>query len=103
MKLKIMKIHNDAKLPNRAHHDDAGIDMFAYGTHTVEPHQTVAIPTGVSMELEKGFVSLVWDKSGISLKGMKTVGGVIDAGYRGEYIFSWRQSCTDTYTKSRIP
>ncbi len=85
MKLKIKKIHNDAKLPNRAHHDDAGIDMFAYGTHTVEPHQTVAIPTGVSMELEKGFVSLVWDKSGISLKGMKTVGGVIDAGYRGEY------------------
>ncbi len=85
MKLFIKKLHEDAKLPTRAHHDDAGIDIYAHGIHIIEPSQTVAIPTGVSMELEKGFVSLVWDKSGIALKGIKTVGGVIDAGYRGEY------------------
>ncbi|MCF7843566.1 dUTP diphosphatase [Candidatus Gracilibacteria bacterium] len=85
MKLFIKKLHKDAKLPTRAHHDDAGIDIYAHGTHIVEPNQTLAIPTGVSMELEKGYVSLVWDKSGIALKGIKTVGGVIDAGYRGEY------------------
>lgn len=85
MKLLIKKLHEDAKLPTRAHHDDAGIDIYAHGTHKVEPNETVAIPTGVSMELEKGYVSLVWDKSGIALKGIKTVGGVIDAGYRGEY------------------
>lgn len=85
MKLYIKKLREDAKIPTRAHYDDAGIDIFAHGTHIVESHQTIAIPTGVSMELEKGYVSLVWDKSGIALKGIKTIGGVIDAGYRGEY------------------
>ena len=37
------------------------------------------------MELPEGFVGLVWDKSGLALKnGIKTMVGVIDAGYRGE-------------------
>ena len=37
------------------------------------------------MELPEGFVGLVWDKSGLALKnGIKTMAGVIDAGYRGE-------------------
>lgn len=85
MKLLIKKLYENAKVPTRAHHDDAGIDIYAHGTHIVEPHHTLAIPTGVSMELEKGYVSLVWDKSGVAMKSIKTVGGVIDAGYRGEY------------------
>lgn len=85
MKLKIKKLYPDAKLPTRAHHDDAGTDLYAQGDHIVLPHQTTIIPTGVAMELEKGYVSLIWDKSSVGSKGIKTLGGVIDAGYRGEY------------------
>lgn len=85
MKLKIKKLYGDAKLPTRAHQDDAGTDLYAQGDHTVSPHTTVIIPTGVAMELEKGYASLIWDKSSVGSKGIKTLGGVIDAGYRGEY------------------
>jgi dUTP pyrophosphatase len=85
MKLKIKKLYTDSKLPTRAHHDDAGTDIYAQGDHVIEPHKTIVIPTGVAMELEKGYVSLVWDKSSVGSKGIKTLGGVIDAGYRGEY------------------
>lgn len=84
MKLFIKKVKGDAKIPTRAHHDDAGIDLYAYGNHTVEPHQTLMIPTGVALEIENGYVGLIWDKSSIGGKSIKTLGGVIDAGYRGE-------------------
>lgn len=84
MKLKIKKINPEAKVPTRAHHDDAGIDLYACGEFIVEPHQTLSIPTGISMEIEFGCVGLIWDKSSVGSKGIKTLGGVLDAGYRGE-------------------
>ncbi len=84
MKLFIKKCRDDARLPTRAHHDDAGIDLYACGSHTVEPGQTKMIPVGVAMEIEEGCVGLILDKSSIGSKGMKTLAGVIDAGYRGE-------------------
>ena len=36
------------------------------------------------MAIPPGHVGLVWDKSGISLKGVHRLAGVVDAGYRGE-------------------
>lgn len=84
MKLLVKKCREDAKLPTRAHHDDAGIDLYSCGNHTIEPHKTLSIPLGISMEIAEGYVGLIWDKSSVGSKGIKTLGGVIDAGYRGE-------------------
>jgi dUTP pyrophosphatase len=42
------------------------------------------IPIGVAFEIEVGCVGLIWDKSSIGSKSLKTLGGVVDAGYRGE-------------------
>ena len=39
------------------------------------------------MAIPTGYAGLVWDKSGIAAKaGLKTMGGVIDASYRGEIL-----------------
>lgn len=84
MQLKIKKVRSDARIPTRAHHDDAGIDLYACGNHRVESHMTCMIPIGVAFEIEAGYVGLIWDKSSIGSKSLKTLGGVIDAGYRGE-------------------
>jgi dUTP pyrophosphatase len=49
----------------------------------------VNVKTGVAVEIPEGHVGLIWDKSSISFnKGLKVMGGVIDAGYRGEIIMS---------------
>lgn len=84
MQLKIKKVRDNAKIPNRAHHNDAGIDLYACGEHLVIPGATVMIPIGVAFEIQEGCVGLIWDKSSIGSKNLKTLGGVIDAGYRGE-------------------
>ena len=85
MKLKIEKIYEDSKLPVYGYHGDAGMDLFAYGDFVIKPGERMSVPTGIKMAIPEGCVGLVWDKSGLAFKnGLKTLGGVIDSGYRGE-------------------
>ncbi len=98
MQLKIKKVRSDARIPTRAHHDDAGIDLYACGNHIVESHMTCMIPIGVAFEIEAGYVGLIWDKSSIGSKSLKTLGGVIDAEYRGEVSVMVHNLSDSTYT-----
>lgn len=85
MKLKIQKLDKNAKIPSYAHEGDAGLDLFALNKTEIKKGDFFAIPTGISMEIPKGYVGLIWDKSGLSINnGLKVLGGVIDSGYRGE-------------------
>lgn len=74
----------EAKIPVYAHSGDAGMDLFASAEMTLAPGETKPVPTGIQMAIPPGYVGLVWDKSGISLKGVHRLAGVVDAGYRGE-------------------
>lgn len=84
MKLKVKKLRAEANLPTRAHHDDAGLDIYCCEEVTLSPHETIKVPTGIAYEVPEGYVGLIWDKSSIGSKGVKTLGGVLDSGYRGE-------------------
>lgn len=87
MQIRIKKL--DSSLPDLryAKPGDAGFDLYAREGTVMMPGVHTAVPTGVSIELPHGHVSLVWDKSGIAIKnGLKVLGGVIDAEYRGEYM-----------------
>jgi len=84
MLIKVKKILTGAKLPAFAHAGDAGMDLYSCGDMTLAPGETRAVPTGIQMAIPAGHVGLVWDKSGISLKGVHRLAGVVDAGYRGE-------------------
>jgi dUTP pyrophosphatase len=84
MKLKIKRIHPDAKLPAYAHPGDAGFDLFSCVDFDLAAGEVRAVSTGIQMAIPEGWVGLVWDKSGISLKAVHRLAGVVDAGYRGE-------------------
>lgn len=87
MNLNFKKLHPDAKIPSYAHVHDAGFDMYATEDVHFEPGAKMRVPTGIALEIPDGYVGLVWDKSSLSFNhGLKTMGGVIDAGYRGEII-----------------
>jgi len=84
--LKIKKL-KDVPLPKYEHAGDAGLDLFAAETITLRRGEKTAVPTGIAMEIPEGYVGLIWDKSGLAIKqGMKTLGGVVDSGYRGEVL-----------------
>ena len=87
MKLKIQKISKDAVIPSRAKQGDAGMDIYSSVDEIVSLGDIKRISTGIKMEIPEGFVGLVWDKSGVAFNnGIKTMGGVIDSGYRGEIM-----------------
>ncbi len=84
MVLTVKRIHPEAKLPVYGHPGDAGLDLFSVVDRDLAPGEVFAVPTGIQIAVPAGHVGLVWDKSGISLKGVHRLAGVIDAGYRGE-------------------
>ncbi len=87
MKIQVKKLHPEAKVPNFAHPGDAGMDLYSVAHMVLRPGERASVPTGIAIALPDGYVSLVWDKSGVSHKnGVKTLGGVLDCGYRGEYL-----------------
>ncbi|MCA9477798.1 MAG: dUTP diphosphatase [Nanoarchaeota archaeon] len=86
MNIKVKKLHPDAIIPQAAHDSDAGVDLHALEDYELQPGERKLFPTGLSMELPPGYVSLIWPRSGLANKrGIDVLAGVIDAGYRGDY------------------
>lgn len=90
MNIKFKKLVETAKIPAYAHHDDAGMDVYTIEEYTLKPGEQHLFKTGISSELATGYVILFWDKSGVGAKGVKSLGGVVDAGYRGEWLVMLR-------------
>jgi dUTP pyrophosphatase len=97
--LKITRLDKTMKMPAYAHNDDGGFDLYAAKEITIKPGERISIPTGLKMEIPYGFVGFIWDKSGLSHKhGLKTFGGVVDAGYRGEVMVGMMNLGSEPYT-----
>ena len=84
MEMKVKRIHKDAKLPRYGHVGDAGLDLFSVMACVLKGGEARAISTGIQVAIPDGYVGLIWDKSGISLKNIHRLAGVVDSGYRGE-------------------
>ena len=92
-KLRVKKLHPNAKLPTKAYDLDAGFDLYAlentiiYPINDTEGHEIMKVRTGIAMEIPIGYFGKVEDKSGFVTKnGLKVVAGIIDCGYKGEIL-----------------
>jgi len=85
MEVKFEKLHPLAKAPTRANNSDAGYDLYASRSMTINPMDRAIVPTGIAIEIPKGFYGRIAPRSGLAIKrGMDVLAGVIDSGYRNE-------------------
>lgn len=85
MRIKIKKLNPEVHLPQYALPGDVGLDLFALEDVTINPGERKFFYLGFALEFEPGYAAIIKDKSGMAKKGLHTMGGVFDAGFRGEY------------------
>ena len=101
--IKVKKLRQEALLPTYGSAEAAGADLYACLDNPLEvlPGQTVFIPTGLSMELPKGYVGLIYARSGLACKrdlAPANKVGVIDSDYRGEFVVALHNHGTQPQT-----
>jgi dUTP pyrophosphatase len=85
--LPIQRLRDDAVLPARAYHGDAGLDLSACERVELAPGERAVVGTGLAVAIPEGFAGFVQPRSGLADRhGITIVNapGLIDSGYRGE-------------------
>ena len=89
-KLKVKLLNEKAKLPTRANMTDAGFDLYIsdFDFSFQSNQRVITYKMGISIEIPKGYVGLLFPRSSIYKGGtsMANAVGVIDSGYRGEIM-----------------
>lgn len=88
MKLYWAKVREDAVVPHKRD-EDAGYDLypcFDEAYMEIAPHETRMIPLGVASAFAPGWVMILKERGSTGTKGIAQRSGVIDSGYRGEYL-----------------
>lgn len=77
-------IYDGIKLPKRATYMSAGYDIYSPMSFTLEPNESIKIPTGLRCEMYDGWVLMEFPRSGLGFKyglAMANTVGIIDGDY----------------------
>lgn len=88
MKLYWAKVREDAVIPTKRE-EDAGYDLypcFEEDYLEIQPLDTRLVPLGVASAFDSSYVMFLKERGSTGIKGMSLRAGVMDSGYRGEYL-----------------
>jgi dUTP pyrophosphatase len=88
MHLYWAKVREDARIPSKRK-EDAGYDLypsFQAPYLEIAPLETKLVPLGVASAFDEGYVIFLKERGSTGTKGIAQRSGVIDSGYRGEYL-----------------
>ena len=83
---KEFQTKNDVKLPKRATVGSCGYDFFAPFDFTLNPGDSINIPTGIRCSIEEGWFLAIVPRSGLGFKyrlQLNNTIGIIDSDYYG--------------------
>lgn len=81
---ELRRIYDGIRLPKRATAGSAGYDFYMPADMTVEPGNTVKIPTGIRVRMEEEWVLQCYPRSGLGFKyrlQLNNTVGIIDSDY----------------------
>ena len=89
--MRVKKLRENAMIPTYGSVEAAGADLYACleADVTIDAGKTVFVPTGIAMEVPKGYAGLIYARSSLgSKRGLAPANkvGVIDSDYRGEVM-----------------
>lgn len=87
MDIAAVRLDPGLPLPAYAKPGDAGLDLLASESVTLEPGERRLVPTGLAVAIPEGHAGFVLPRSGLAMHEGVTVlnaPGLIDSGYRGE-------------------
>lgn len=89
--IRVKKLRENAILPTYGSQEAAGADLYACLSEpiVIEPGESAFVPTGLAMEIPKGYAGLIYARSGLACKrGLAPANkvGVVDSDYRGEFM-----------------
>lgn len=92
--IKFKKLHDKARVPERAYSHAAAWDVFAVGYKVVDEYEFgyVEYSTGLSVEFPNTYVMKLYPRSSISKTGLILANsvGLVDPDYRGEITFRFK-------------
>ncbi|HEV3037935.1 MAG TPA: dUTP diphosphatase [Candidatus Angelobacter sp.] len=87
LQIKVLKLDPAASLPTYSYvgpFGDLCADLRSLDRHEIDPDTVIRVGIGIALEIPPEYGALIEDRSGLAAKGLCTLGGVIDPGYRGE-------------------
>ena len=83
-KEELKEVYENLKLPKRATKGSAGYDFFLHADITLNPNETIKIPTGIRAEMQEDWVLNLYPRSGLGFKfrlQLNNTVGIIDSDY----------------------
>ena len=101
--VRVKKLKENAILPTYGSAEAAGADLYAclFEPVTIEPGTSAFIPTGLAMEIPRGYAGLIYARSGLACKrdlAPANKVGVVDSDYRGEFMVVLHNHGSDVQT-----
>jgi dUTP pyrophosphatase len=106
LKIKKVKEYNDLPTPKYMTNGSAGLDLYAAIERpiTIKTLERLTLPTGICIELTKGYEAQIRPRSGLASKHGITLlnsPGTVDWDYRGEIKVILVNLSVDEYTINR--
>jgi dUTP pyrophosphatase len=84
--IKFKRLQSEVVPLSYSHPGDAGLNVFSLEDYILRPGERHVFNLGFALEFEEGYGAFMKDRSSMSRNaGVHVMGGVFDAGYRGEY------------------
>ena len=98
LEIKFKKLNDEAELPKYANSGDAGLDLKATSVEWSDDFNCYVYGTGLAVEIPEGYVGLLFPRSSIRKYNLALTNcvGVVDSGYRGEIMLTFRNQFEGT-------